>query len=433
VADLELRPSAHTPAGWFKPPGSKSLTNRALVTAALAAGTSHLGGALVADDTRAMRSALRALRIPVAASSGGMLVEVAGCCGRPPAARSRVDAQSAGTVARFMAPVLALAEGSHLLDGSAQLRGRPLGGVVRAMRELGVEVACLEREGCLPIRVRGAGGRLGTHVRVSGSVSSQFASGLLLSAPCLAAGLTLELTDDVVSRSYVEMTIAVMRAFGARVVADDRRFVVEPTGYGACDYAIEPDASAASYFFGAAAITGGRVSVPGLGSSSVQGDLAFVSVLERMGCAVRIESGATHVAGPERLRGVDVDMSDLSDTAQTLAAIAPFAETPTRIRGIGFIRRKESDRVGAVVRELRRAGVEAHEEADGMVIKPGAPRACRIETYEDHRMAMSFALLGLRTPGLVVADAGCVAKTYPDYFADLEAFTGLGCSLAVSA
>ena len=195
-----------------------------------------------------------------------------------------------------------------------------------------------------------------------------------------------------------------------------------PSGYAARAYAIEPDASAASYFFAAAAITGGRVVVDGLGRGSLQGDLRFVDILERMGCRVRVTDTETEVAGPApgELRGVDVDMADLSDTAQTLAAVAPFASGPTRVTGIGFIRGKETDRVAAVVRELRRAGIDAEEEPDGFLIRPGTPRPARIATYDDHRMAMSFALLGLRVPGIEIEDPACVAKTYPGFFADLD-------------
>ncbi|MBA2348328.1 MAG: 3-phosphoshikimate 1-carboxyvinyltransferase, partial [Solirubrobacterales bacterium] len=248
---------------------------------------------------------------------------------------------------------------------------------------------------------------------------------LLLSAPCFADGLALELEGEVVSRPYLEMTVAVMEAFGAQVAPRSGGWSVAPGGYTATDYAIEPDASAASYFFAAAAISGGRVVVPGLGLGSLQGDLGFVRVLERMGCTVEIRARETEVRGPATLRGVEVDLRDLSDTAQTLAVVAPFADGPTRITGIGFIRRKESDRVGAVAGELRRVGITVEEEADGLLIWPGVPHAARIATYDDHRMAMSFALLALRTEGIEIEDPGCVSKTYPGYFADLERATGI--------
>jgi len=257
-------------------------------------------------------------------------------------------------------------------------------------------------------------------------MSSQFTSGLLLSAPCGPPGtVTIRLTTTPVSRPYLDMTVAVMRGFGAEVEQpDDRTFVVHRgpgSAYRAVDgYDIEPDASAASYLFAAAAITGGRVRVEGLGSSSLQGDVAFVDVLERMGAEVRHEPTAIEVRGTGVLRGVDADFTDISDTAQTLAAVAVFADGPTRVTGIGFIRRKETDRLAAVVTELRRCGIEAHEEDDGFVVHPGRPRPAVVQTYDDHRMAMSFALLGLRAPGIAIADPRCVDKTFPDYFTVLE-------------
>ena len=327
---------------------------------------------------------------------------------------------NAGTAARFLPPLLALGAGPYELDGVPRMRERPLAPLLSALVALGAHVEPLGAAGHLPIRL--TGGRLGATVEVSGDISSQFLSGLLLSAPAYPDGLRVTVRGPLVSRPYVAMTLAVMRAFGAEVDEHGDGFAVAPTGYAARAYAIEPDASAASYFFAAAAITGGRVLVDGLGRGSLQGDLRFVDILERMGCRVRATDTETEVAGPApgELRGVDVDMADLSDTAQTLAAVAPFASGPTRVTGIGFIRGKETDRVAAVVRELRRAGIDAEEEPDGFLIRPGTPRPARIATYDDHRMAMSFALLGLRAPGIEIDDPACVAKTYPGFFADLD-------------
>jgi 3-phosphoshikimate 1-carboxyvinyltransferase len=230
----------------------------------------------------------------------------------------------------------------------------------------------------------------------------------------------VEVTTPLVSAPYVTMTAAVMKAFGVEVARDGDAWVVPEARYRATDYVIEPDASAASYFFAAAVLGGGRVTVPGLGRGSVQGDLAFVDVLERMGATVERLDDRTTVAAGVRLTGVDVDLSALSDTAQTLAAVAVFADTPTRVSGIGFVRGKETDRLAAVVRELRRVGVQAEETADGFVVRPGTPRPAVVETYDDHRMAMSFALLGLRVPGIAIADPGCVAKTFPGFWDALD-------------
>jgi 3-phosphoshikimate 1-carboxyvinyltransferase len=408
-------------------PGSKSFTNRALIAAALATGRSVLRGALAADDTAAMCDVLRTLGVRVMAEDGGRTLVVDGCGGRVPATAEVLHGRSAGTVARFVPPLLALGTGDYVLDGSEQMRARPVTDLVAALQAIGVGVEQLGAHGHLPVRITGAGGKVAPVTEVSGAVSSQFASGLMLAAPCFEQGLELTISGALVSRPYLGITLAVMRSFGAHAELDERaqRVRVAPGGYRACEYTIEPDASAASYFFAAAAITGGRVVITGLGSGSPQGDLGFVHVLEQMGCTARMESGRVELIGTDSLTGVDVDLRELSDTVPTLAAVAPFARTPTRIRGIGFIRAKETDRIGAVVRELQRAGIDAREEPDGLVIHPGEPQPCRIETYDDHRMAMAFALLGLRTPGLQIADPGCVRKTYPHYFDDLAAATNL--------
>ena len=234
-----------------------------------------------------------------------------------------------------------------------------------------------------------------------GGVSSQYFSALLMVGPCSRRGMTLEVEGDLVSKPYIEVTAQAMRAFGANMTRQEfRSFDVRPGSYTATTYAVEPDASAASYFFAAAAVTGGRVVVPGLGTNSLQGDLDFVKLLEKMGCQVRQTATETEVVGPPKLRGIEVDMANVSDTAQTLAAIAPFASSPTRVTGIGFIRKKETNRVAAVVNELKRLGIRAEEEDDGFVVHPGAPQPAQVETYEDHRMAMSFSLVGLMSKGV---------------------------------
>ena len=393
-------------------PGSKSLTNRALVCAALADGTSILEGALHADDTEAMISALAGLGVRISGTGSTLTVEGVG--GRVPPGPADLDARLSGTTSRFLAPVLAAGAGPYRLDAAAPMRGRPMGPLVESLRHLGSEVTEDGEPGCLPLTI--GGGARGGRVELPGHVSSQFLSGLLLAAPLYPEGVDVALTSPLVSVPYVDMTLAVMRAFGAEVSG---RTSVPAGGYHATRYAIEPDASAASYFFAAAAVSGGRVRVAGLHRDSLQGDIRFVEVLERMGAAVEWERDAITVTG-RSLHGADVDLADFSDTAQTLAAVAVFADSPTTVRGIGFIRRKETDRIGNTVRELQRAGIDATEEEDGFTIRPGTPRPARIETYDDHRMAMSLALLGLRTPGIEIVDPGCVAKTYPSFFSDLD-------------
>ena len=387
-------------------PGSKSITNRALVCAALARQPSTLTGALIADDTDAMITCLRRL---------GTRVEVDGTTiavtRRRWSEAATLDARLSGTTARFLIPVIATASGTYRVDGAEPLRARPMGPALDALRSLGAHVS----GDALPVDVRGP--VLGGSIEIAGDASSQFLSGLLLAGAVMPRGLKIELTTPLVSKPYVDLTIAVMEAFGSRV----HGLHVPFSGYvGQASYAIEPDASAASYFFAAAAITGGKVTVEGLHADSAQGDVAFVRILERMGAEVIWEPDAITVRGTGTLRGVDADLRDISDTAQTLAVVAAFAESPVGLTGIGFIRKKETDRIGNTVRELERAGIHAEERPDGFVVHPGMPTKARIETYDDHRMAMSFALLGLKVQGIEIVDPDCVGKTFPEFWSTLE-------------
>ncbi len=415
VPHLAIEPLLTPPDRTVVVPGSKSHTNRALVCAALARGTTHLTGALFADDTEAMLGVLEGLGLEVTADPESASITIVGTGGRIPAAAEPLNSRQSGTTGRFVLPMLTLGEGANVLDGAEQLRARPFGELVDAVQALGGRV-----EGSsLPLTVQG-GGMAGGRVSVSGAISSQFLSGLLLSAPCADDDVIIELADELVSKPYIDLTIDTMAAFGVQVLNEDyRRFVVPAIGYDAADVAIEPDASAASYFFAAAAITGGRIEVPGLGSNTVQGDLAFVDALAKMGATVEQTADSTTVTGPATLNGITIDMSDISDTAQTLAAVAPFATSPTRVDGIGFIRHKETDRIHAICQELSRLGVRAEEFDEGFVIQPSDPSPGIVHTYDDHRMAMSFALLGLRQPGIVIADPGCVRKTFPTFFSVL--------------
>jgi len=415
----------------IRPPGSKSISNRALVCAALARGDTSLDGVLSADDTAAMVDCLRGLGVSItdtttAGGPGSLLVS--GCAGRPPAEGAILDARLSGTTSRFIAPVAALARGTVVLDGAEPLRRRPMQDLFDALGGMGVGIEPLGVPGHLPVRITVARRDvLGGSVVVSGDVSSQFLTGLLLSAPCLDEGLEVAVSTDLVSIPYVELTIDVMRAFGAEVIHDDgwRSVRVAPGGYAAVPrYEIEPDASAASYWAAAAVLTGGSVTIDGLGRASRQGDVGFIDLLGRMGALVEWSESSVTVRSSGSLRGLTVDMSDISDTAQTLAIVAPFADGPTTVTGIGFIRGKETDRIAAVVAELRRAGIDAVEEPDGFTITPGTPRPAEIQTYDDHRMAMSFAVLGLRSPGITILDPGCVAKTYPGFWEDLSRLTG---------
>ncbi len=419
-SELEIHPLEHPVNATITPPGSKSYTNRALPIAALANGTSSLTGALFSDDTHYMTKALLELGFAVSSDEEKNTFAVEGTNGRVPTDTAKVFIGNSGTTARFLTPLMALGHGTFELDGVPAMQKRPIQPLLEALNTLGARASSIHDTGCPPIRIEASGLRGGT-VKMRGDLTSQVFSALLMSAPYFENGIMLEVEGELVSKPYLEVTAQTMRAFGVELeIQNFERFIVKPGEYIAAHYAVEPDASAASYFFAAAAITGGRVVVPGLGRRSLQGDLNFVRVLEQMGCTVNQTDTQTEVIGTPNLRGVEIDMSQISDTAQTLAAVAPFASSTTRITGIGFIRRKETDRVGAVVRELQRLGINAIEEDDGMLIHPGTPKPARIETYDDHRMAMSFAVLGLRAKGVTILEPGCVSKTFPKFFEALE-------------
>ena len=426
ASPYEVQPLARPPDVMIALPGSKSYTNRALLIAALADGQSTIRQALFSDDTRYMSRALELLGIPVRSDEARREFVVAGAGGRIPAGGAELDVGNAGTAARFLTAFLALGHGRYVLDGSPRMRERPIEPLLEGLRGLGVRARSLLGNGCPPVVVEAAG-LAGGRTTMDGSQSSQFVSALLLVGPAAPRGIEVELVGELVSRPFVDLTGASMLAFGAELVNENYRRLLVPPGqhYRARDYTVEPDATAASYFLAAAAITGGRVRVAGLGRGSAQGDLGFVEVLDEMGCGVSLGESHVEVTGPppnRGLRGVDVDLRAISDTALTLAAIAPFAEGPVRIRGIGHTRRQESDRVAAPAAELRRLGARVEESADSLLIYPSAERLRGVEiaTYDDHRMAMSFALVGLRVPGVRIQNPACVAKTFPEFFETLE-------------
>lgn len=404
-------------------PGSKSITNRALLLAALAEGTSRIENALFSDDTRYMAESLQRLGIDVRVNEANAHFEVDGTGGRIPAQAADLFIGNAGTAARFLTAFLTLGQGRFRLDGVPRMRARPIGDLMDALAQLGANVRAEFDNGCPPLCIE-ACGLPGGKAHLRADVSSQYLSALLMVAPLTRKGIEIALGGELVSRPYVDMTLRMMRDWGVHAEQEDYRSFCVPGGqkYHPQIYRVEPDASAASYFFAAAAITGGRVRVEGLGVESIQGDTAFVDVLEEMGCTVRKMSDFIEVQGPETLRGVNVDMNAISDTVMTLAAIAPFASGPTLIRNVAHIRHKETDRLAALATELRRMGVEVEESLDGLAIQPVKYlRPAVIETYNDHRMAMSFAITGLRAPGIAIQNPGCVAKTLPYFFQHLEA------------
>ena len=413
-------------------PGSKSLTNRALLVAALAAGESLLEGALVAEDAEVMRTALVRLGAQIAVRSGGPAgadLTVIGVDGRWPVAGAELDVRLSGTAVRFLTAAVCLGRGRFRLDGTARMRERPIEDQLEALRALGVDARSERGSGCPPVVVQ-ADGLPGGRVTVAGDRSSQYLSGLLLAAPYARAPLTLEVGGVLQSKPFVDVTLALMAAFGAQVERDGyQRFHVPSGGYRGRHYRIEGDAMAAGYFWAAAALTGGRVTTRGVGAASVQGDLALLDVLEGMGCTVAREADALRVQGPPagRLRGGRFDLNAFPDQAQTVAVLALAADAPVHIENVWNLRIKETDRLRALATELRRLGAEVEERHDGLSVRPlsAPPRPGLVATYGDHRMAMAFALVGLRWPGVVIDDPGCVAKTYPGFWDDL-AGVGVG-------
>lgn len=405
--------------GTVRVPGSKSLTNRALVLGALAEGRTVVEAALFSDDTRLMAAGLRVLGFTVEEEPQAGRFIVYGEGGRIPAREAKIDAGNAGTVARFLTAVAALGSGNYLVDGSARMRQRPILDLILALRALGCDAVA--PSGCPPVWIR-ARGLIGGTATVRGEVSSQFLSALLQVAPLAASPVELVVDGPLVAEPYVEMTLGVMEAFGVRVRREDPvRYLVTPQRYAPRTFRVEPDASSASYFFAAAAATGGAVRVPGLGPASLQGDVRFLDVLQAMGCTVEWEEEGVAVLGPVRLRGVDADLSSMPDMTMTLAALAPFTDGTVRIRGVGHIRYQESDRLEALATELRRLGQEVVIYPDGLEVIPRPVRPAVVETYGDHRMAMAFAVVGLRAAGIAIADPECVAKTFPGFFSVLDA------------
>lgn len=420
---IEIQPTRQV-HGSIRPPGSKSITNRAILCAALARGQSTLRGALDSDDTRVMVESLRKLGLAVDVHHDAHVVTISGCDGQIPASEADLFVGNSGTTVRFLTAALTLGQGRFRMDGVPRMRERPIADLLDALNTLGAKAISEHDTGAPPVVVQAAGLPGGT-AQIAGGISSQFLSGILMAAPYARDDVTLIVKQgQLVSWPYVEMTLRVMDSFGVNVSHEDyARFKIPSgDGYTARDYVIEPDASAASYFWGAAAISGGCVTVEGLNREAIQGDVAFCECLEKMGCQVSYADDSITVQGRE-LHGIDVDMNAISDTVQTIGAVALFADGPTTVRGVAHIRHKETDRIGDLATELRKFGASAEETADGLVITPGDLQGARIETYDDHRMAMSLALVGLKVPGVVILNPRCTAKTYPNFFDDLARLT----------
>ncbi|MDP6924310.1 MAG: 3-phosphoshikimate 1-carboxyvinyltransferase [Candidatus Scalindua sp.] len=416
---IEIKPAENVNAT-VTIPGSKSYTNRALITSLLANGESVMKNALLSEDTRVMISCLGELGIPVSVIEEENTIRIIGCEGKIPVDRASLFARNAGTVVRFMTAALTLGDGKYEIDGIERMRQRPIQQLIDALNQLGADVSSKEGTGCPPVLINASGLKGGT-VKIPGNISSQYISAILLTAPYANSDVRIVVIDDLASKNYVDMTLDVMSRFGVAVERDSYKEFSVKSGrvYKGCEYMVEPDASGASYFLAAAAITGGKVRVEGLGEGSLQGDARFVDILGKMGCRTKKSHDWLEVEGGE-LRGIDVDMNDTPDVVQTLAPVAAFAKGNTRIRNVKNLRYKETDRITAVVNELKKVGVEAREFEDGIEIIPSPPHSADISTYNDHRMAMSFALFGLRTKGIKIKNPECVEKTFPDYFERLE-------------
>jgi 3-phosphoshikimate 1-carboxyvinyltransferase len=429
-ASLTLDPIAKPVSGRIRPPGSKSIGNRALVCAALADGTSTLSGLLDSEDSRVMVDALKALGIPIEVDWPAAQAIVHGQAGRIPATQADLYIANSGTTVRFLAAMVSGGSGTYRLDGTPRMRERPIGDLLEALATWGVKAESEAGTGCPPVRIETEGIQ-GGRVQVAGNISSQYLSGLLMAAPLARTPAEIAVRGRLVSVPYVEMTLRVMKSFGCSVDVISTQdgvpaaFQIPIRTYAACDYAIEPDASAASYFWAAAAITGGEVTVEGLGRDSLQGDVDFVDALAAMGCDVRTDGTSLTVTG-RPLRGITIDMNAISDTVMTLAAVALFAAGPTSIVNVGHIRHKETDRLAALATELRKLGATVDEYQDGLTITPGKLHAASIATYDDHRMAMSLGLVGLQVQGVEILDPGCTRKTYPRFFQDLSTLAETG-------
>lgn len=417
---MQIIPVTHPLHATVRVPGSKSLTNRALLIAALANGTTRLANALFSDDSCTFAKALQTLGFDVQLDEANQEMSVTGLGGRIPAQQAELFIGNAGTAARFLTAFLTLGKGEYTLDGDSRMRERPIRDLVEALTQLGAK---LETSGsCPPVKIT-ARSLPGGKTKLAGNISSQFLSALLMVAPYAQSPVKIEVTTELNSKPYVDMTIAMMQDFGIQIEhLGYERFLVQPAAYlPITNYQIESDASAASYFFAAPAICGGTVHVENISRTSNQGDIAFLDILQQMGCIVKEGGSYIEVTGGGFLLGVDVDMRDIPDTAQTLAAIAPFASSPTRIRGIASARLKETDRVHATCTELKRLGVRAEEQEDGMTIFPcDVIQPATVQTYNDHRMAMAFSLIGLRVPGISIENPACVSKTFPNFFKVLK-------------
>lgn len=401
-------------------PGSKSMTNRALLLAALSVNKTILRGVLFSDDSRHFLGSLVSLGFDLDIDEDNKVVTIQGTGGDIPNKTGTINVGSAGTAARFLTAMLALSDGEYVIECSEQMKKRPMAELFKVLTDMGAEFTYLEEDMHLPARVKG-NGRQCKDITMDISKSTQFLSAMLMVTPVTESGITIQISSEKKTGAYIKITMDMLKSFGVEVSFDGSSYKVQGNqSVNIGDYYIEPDVSAACYFYGIAALTGGEIVVKNVFNSSVQGDLKFINVLEKMGCEVSETADGIKVKGTGKLRAVDINMNDFSDQALTLAAIAPFAEGQTVIRNVGHIRGQECNRMAAIVNELTRCGIDCKEIGDDIYINQGCPHGAEIETYEDHRVAMSFTLLGLMTDGITILNPMCCKKTFENYYDVLE-------------
>ena len=419
-------------------PGSKSMTNRALLMAALSDGEVKLEGVLFSDDSRHFLESLVSLGFMVDINESEKAVTVLGCGGNIPKKQAVINVGSAGTAARFLTAMLGFSDGEYTIEASEQMKKRPMQELFSLLTGVGANITYLETEGNLPVKICGrrnpkAGADQskadGNPLQLSLDISksTQFLSALLLISPMIPQGLDIHITSEKTDGSYIRITRKMLADAGVEVKYSGKNYRIDPKAvYQKKHYQIEPDVSAACYFYAAAAITGGRTLVKHVHKDNSQGDMKFLDVLAQMGCTVTEKADGIEVTGPaeDTLKGIEIDMNDFSDQALTLAAMAPFCKSDVHITHIGHIRGQECDRLHAMSEELTKRGITCTEEPDAITIKPGIPSAGIVSTYEDHRVAMSFALLGLKVDGIVIDNPSCCRKTFENYFDLLDQLSG---------
>lgn len=414
---IEIAPISRINAEITVPP-SKSYSNRALLVAALADGTSNIFNCLDCDDTRHMINALKAFGVHIVEEKTKIAIQ--GCNGFPKPPEHKIFVGNAGTTMRFLCSFAALSPGEAFIDGNWRMQKRPLNYLIQGLSDLGVIIKSVKNNGCPPVKIEGRN-FTGGQTTIGGDKSSQYFTSILLSAPYAKNDLTIKVKGELTSKPYIDLTLALMEDFGVKVENDSYHsfFVKAGKGYKAKNYEIEGDASSASYFFASAAITEGKVKIKNLKPTTLQGDKKFTNILRHMGCIIKEGEDYIEVHG-KSLTGIDVNMNEMPDAVPTLAVTALFAKGETRITGVSNLRIKETDRIKALATELSKLGANVKELEDGLLIIPAKLQGAIIETYEDHRIAMSFALAGLKIPGIKIKNPGCVSKSFPDFFEKLQ-------------